>query len=55
MAGGCALLRRRLWRQPVRQSSHRAPPIKPPTFGEGDLWGDLQAVGRVTGALLRLR
>ena len=31
--------------QPVRQSSHRAPPTKPPSICEGDLWGDLQAVG----------
>jgi hypothetical protein len=30
------------------------PPAAPPSTGEGDLWGDLQAVGRVTGALLRL-
>jgi len=38
----------------VRRSSHRAPPTAPPSTGEGDLWGDLQAVGRETGSLLRL-
>ena len=31
------------------------PPTAPPSDHEGDLWGDLQAVGRVTGSLLRLR
>ena len=31
--------------QRVRQSSHRAPPSKPPSMGEGDLWGDLQSGG----------
>ena len=41
-------------RQHVRQSSHRAPPTAPPSNCEGDLWGDLQAVGRETGSLLRL-
>ena len=30
------------------------PPAAPPSMGEGDLWGDLQAVGRETGSLLRL-
>ena len=40
--------------QPVRQSSHRAPPSCAPVKSEGDLWGDLQAVGRETGSLLRL-
>jgi hypothetical protein len=30
------------------------PPAAPPSCGEGDLWGDLQAVGRETGSLLRL-
>ena len=39
----------------MRQSSHRAPPTAPPSNCEGDLWGDLQAVGRETGSLLRLR
>ena len=38
----------------MRQSSHRAPPTAPPSNCEGDLWGDLQAVGRETGSLLRL-
>ena len=37
------------------RSSHRAPPSRAPVKGEGDLWGDLQAVGRGTGSLLRLR
>ena len=31
------------------------PPAAPPSTCEGDLWGDLQAVGRETGSLLRLR
>lgn len=31
------------------------PPAAPPSNCEGDLWGDLQAVGRETGSLLRLR
>jgi hypothetical protein len=47
----CAAL---LGRQRVRRSSHRAPPICAPIHGEGDLWWDLLAVGRVTGSLLRL-
>ena len=34
------------------RASHRAPPTAPPSTGEGDLWGDLQAVGRGTGSLL---
>ncbi len=40
--------------QRVRQASHRAPPSCAPVKCEGDLWGDLQAVGRETGSLLRL-
>ena len=42
-------------RQPVRQSSHRAPPTAPPSLDEGDLWGDLSAVGQETGAPRRLQ
>ncbi len=40
--------------QPVRQAPHRAPPSCAPVKGEGDRWGDLQAMGREAGALLRL-
>ena len=36
------------------RSVHRAPPSCAPVSYEGDLWGDLNTVGRVTGALLRL-
>ncbi len=44
------------WRgYPVRQSTHRAPTTAPPSIHERDLWKDLRAVGRKTGALLRLR
>jgi hypothetical protein len=54
LGGGFALLSRPMLLQRVRQSSHRAPPTAPPSVDEGDLWGDLQAVGQVTGSLLRL-
>src|SRR5512139_4336177 len=45
---------------PVGEGAARAPvvpprsPHAPPSNCEGDLWGDLQAVGRETGSLLRL-
>src|SRR5450631_4251605 len=40
---------------PCARSTHRAPPACAPVLREGDLLGDLNTVGRVTGALLRLR
>src|SRR5450755_3896089 len=40
---------------PCARSAHRAPPGCAPVWCEGDLLGDLNTVGRVTGALLRLR
>ena len=48
----CAGRPKRLW-QRVRQGAHRHPPTAPPSTGEGDLWGDLSAVGQVTGSLFR--
>jgi hypothetical protein len=39
---------------PCASSTHRAPPSGVPVRCEGDLRGDLNTVGRVTGALLRL-
>ena len=42
-------------RQPVRQSSHRAPPTAPPSRVRGTCGGIFIAVGRETGSLLRLR
>jgi len=41
-------------RQLVRQGDPPGPPSCAPVRCEGDLWGDLDTVGRVTGALLRL-
>ena len=55
-AVACALLwRPKRWGQRLRQVAHRHPPTAPPSPGEGDLWGDLSAVGQVTGSLLGLR
>ena len=47
----CARRRHPLWRQPVRQSSHRAPPTAPPSFVRGTCGGIFEAVGRETGSL----
>ena len=55
-AGTSAATLRRPW-----EGAARAPVVPPrsphgaPVKSEGDLWGDLQAVGRETGSLLRLR
>ena len=37
-----------------RRSTHRAPPSCAPVKSEGDLWGDLNTVGRATGSPLLL-
>jgi hypothetical protein len=38
----------------VRQSYHRAAQRRPRRVTEGGWWGNVQAVGRETGSLLRL-
>jgi len=61
-SAACGRLRRALpgcatsmcWGSPCASRPTALPPAAPPSVNEGDLWGDLQAVGRGTGSLLRL-
>ena len=54
----CARLRCAATREevaaPCARPTHRAPPSCAPVLREGDLWGDLNTVGREAGSPLRL-